>query len=345
MYLHAGYLHAGLLAVHAVCVPAIETSMERHQATELHMGTKVTIILYATDSGSANRGLRAAFSRIRQLDERLSDYRSDSELSRLSRSAPADASSPSRPFQVSSDLWRILAYSAQLSQRTEGSFDITVGPLTRLWRRARRRQAMPSEERLAEARAAVGYEYVRLDGKRRTATLLRPNMRLDLGGIAKGFATDEALKTLQGLGIERALVNAGGDMAMGRAPPDRPGWRIGIAPLDADQTPSRFLYLQQCAIATSGDAWQSVEIDGRRYSHIVDPRTGLGLTTRSSVTVVAPNGMIADGLASALSVLGPERGLRLIDGTPGTAALVVQVEKGRTVVHQSAGFQALPKAP
>ena len=334
-------LLAYVLSAHALLTPGDESLLKRYQVSELHMGTQVTIVLYATNDESANQGFRAAFSRVGNLDAILSDYRSDSELSRLSQSAPKSAAGPARAVPLSSDLWRVLNHSQQLSRRTHGAFDVTVGPLTRLWRRARRQRAMPSENKLQQAMAAIGYQWLELDNDNRTATLLRSEMRLDLGGVAKGYVTDAALKELATLGIDHALVNAGGDMSMGRAPPGTRGWKVGVAPLDATQEPSKLLLLEDGAIATSGDAWQFVEIGGRRYSHIVDPRTGLGLTSRSSVTVVAEDGMTADALASAVSVLGPEKGLALIHQTPGTSALVIRVVNNATQVRQSTRFPKL----
>lgn len=319
-------------------------SFERFEASQLHMGTKFTIVLYANDAQAANRALRDAFSRIRQLDERLSDYRSDSELSLLSQSAPRSPSDTPTARPVSSDLWNVLSHAQELSRCTDGAFDVTVGPLTRLWRRARRRRELPAPDRLAAARSAVGYEYVTLHSADRSVTLRRPNMRLDLGGIAKGFAADEALAALARHGIDRAMVNAGGDMSLGAPPPDSEGWKIGIASLDAKAPPSRFLQLQRCGVATSGDLWQFVEINGRRYSHILDPRTGMGLTQRSSVTVVAPNGIMADSLASAVSVLGRDQGLRLVDETEGTSALFLTKVAGKINEDESTRFRDLPKA-
>ena len=130
---------------------------------------------------------------------------------------------------------------------------------------------------------------LRLDKVARTCTLTKPKMKLDLGGIAKGYAADQALAVLKSQGVVSALVDASGDLAIGAAPPGQQGWKIGIAPLEAGSPPSRFLMLAECGVATSGDAWQFVEIDGHRYSHIIDPHTGIGLTTRSSVTVIAPD--------------------------------------------------------
>ena len=170
----------------------------------------------------------------------------------------------------------MLSRSQLLAAQSEGTFDITVGPIVKLWRRARRSKEMPSPERLAEARRAVGYRYLQLDPKKHTARLLRPGMRLDLGGIGMGYAVDESLALLRSLGITRALLDASGDIGVGDPPPGKEGWKIGIAPYAADAPPSRYLILANAAVTTSGDAFQHVDIGGKRYSHVVDPRTGLG---------------------------------------------------------------------
>jgi thiamine biosynthesis lipoprotein len=188
---------------------------------------------------------------------------------------------------------------------------------------------------LAEARAAVGHQHLKLDRAAHTAQLLRPNTRLDLGGIAKGLAADEALAEIKKAGISRALVRASGDIAVGDPPPGEAGWRIGIAPLDPDDPPQKFVRLASRAISTSGDARQHLVVNGRRYSHIIDPRTGAGVSGRSSVSVIATRGMQADGLATAVSVLGPEKGLALVAKIPDVELLMVyEDESGK--LHETA---------
>lgn len=300
------------------------------------MGVSFTFILYAADEALANRAAEAAFARVAELNGLLSDYDAESELRQLCRQAPT-----SQPVPVSPELGYVLQRSQALAQRTDGAFDVTVGPLIRLWRRARRSGEMPSVARLEEAQQAVGYAHLQLVDEQRVE-LLRPGMRLDLGGIAKGYAADEALAVFFAHGIRSVLVDASGDLVMGEPPPGAKGWRIGIAPLAGnDGSPSRYLTLAQRAVATSGDAWQYVEIDGRRYSHIVDPRTGLGLTVPSSVTVVAADGISADSLATAVSVLGPIAGLKLIEATPGAAACIVLEEDGEVKTHLSKELEEL----
>lgn len=289
---------------------------ERFVFEKAEMGLPFRVTLFAEDEKSARSAAVSAFERIAELNAVLSDYDSDSELSRLSRTAGQGKAVP-----VSTDLWRVLERSQALAARTDGAFDITVGPFVNLWRRARRTKELPAAETLAEMRARVGFKNLRLDEKAHTAELLVPEMRLDVGGIAKGFAVDEALAVLRKRGITRALVGGSGDMAAGDAPPGQPGWRIEVAPLDIPGAPPpEIVFLRNSAIATSGDVFQRVEIGGVRYSHIVDPHTGLGLTDHGLVTILAPNCTTADSLATAVSVLGPQRGLALIEATLDTAA-------------------------
>lgn len=320
--LFAGLAGAGAEGMLAQAADQSECSvakLKRFRFSEVQMGAPWNIILYAPNQTAAEAAARAAFARVAQLNGVLSNFDDDSELTRLARTAPAN-----EPIPLSDDLWKVLKFSQDLARRTDGAFDITVGPMTRLWRRARRSKEMPSAERLAEARRASGYEALVLDCSSKSARLLKPNMKLDPGGVGMGYAVDEALKTLRTRGIDHALVDASGDIGASEAPPGEAGWRIGIAPLSGVGKPSRYVLLKNAALTTSGDAFQAVEIDGRRYSHIVDPRTGLGLTQRSAVTVIAPTCMVADSYATTVSVLGIERGLALIESTPGAAVLIVR---------------------
>jgi thiamine biosynthesis lipoprotein len=245
--------------------------------------------------------------------------------------------------EVSDDLFRVLRAAQQLARDSEGAFDVTVGPLSVLWRHARREGELPDGERLAAAHAVVGHEKVQLDEGRRTVRLLAPGMQLDLGGIAKGFAADEAAAVLVQRGVDRALVAAGGDIVATQPPPGRDGWRVAVGSIDgADRPPAGYLTLHNAAVSTSGDSEQFVVIGGVRYSHIFDPRTGLALTGHSSVTIFAANGMTADGLATAVSVMGPTGGMRLVDATSGAAAYVMDTAVGGGLrTYESSRWRAL----
>jgi thiamine biosynthesis lipoprotein len=311
----------------------------RFEFFQVEMAVPIKMVLYAGDEATGDKAAEAAFARVEQLNKILSDYDSGSELRRL-----CDTSSEGVSVPVSEELWQVLSHAQALSGRTGGAFDVTVGHVVRLWRRARRREVLPPPDRLDAARGLVGYRLLRLHEDRRAVELLKPEMRLDLGGIAKGYAVDEALAVLRKHGITRALVDAGGDIGLGDPPPDKPGWLIGVASLEPNSPPSRYLWLSNVAIATSGDTWQYVQIEGKRYSHLVDPRTGVGLTDHSTVTVIAANGLTADGLASAVSVLGPEKGLKLIEDTPGAAAFILRAPEGSPEIYESSRWKEFPAA-
>jgi thiamine biosynthesis lipoprotein len=288
----------------------------RLEVSEAHMGTTFRIVLYAADEASARTAAADAFARIAHLDQTLSDYQPASELSRVTREAVG------HPIPVSDDLRGVLLPAQELARRTDGAFDITVGPLTRLWRHARREVELPRQEDLEAARQATGFRLLHLDAAARTVEVDRQGMQLDAGGIAKGFAADQALNVLAASGVSRAIVAAGGDIAIGDPPPDRAGWEIALAGFDDAAAPGSPLTLAHAGVSTSGDAEQWVEVDGVRYSHILDPRTGRPLTGRSSVTVVAGNATTSDMLATAVDVLGPDAGRRLVDGWAGASALI-----------------------
>ena len=319
-----------LTAVALLLEPDTNRLPERFEFTQIQMGMPFRIVLYAPDADSANAAASAAYARIRALNAIMSDYDEESELMRLCRTAGTGRAGP-----VSRDLLRILSRSLELSEKSDGAFDVTVGPVVKLWRKARRTNRFPAAEELAAARELVGYQNVRIDEEAGTVELLKRGMQLDLGGIAVGYAVDDVLKRLADRGITSALVDGSGDIGVSDAPPGTPGWRIGIAPLEADKEPSRFVILKNAAVTTSGDAFQFVEFDGKRYSHIVDPKTGLGLIDRSSVTLIARNCTVADSYTKAIAVLGPERGLRLVDEVPGAAAIVVRAPEGKVETFES----------
>ena len=214
------------------------------------------------------------------------------------------------PVPVSGDLFNIIQQSQQLAHETGGAFDVTAGPIVRLWRQSRKRAQIPTVDSLASSTQRVGFQKIQLNPRKRTVTLLAPNMQLDLGGIAKGYAVDEAMRILKQNGIRRAFVTASGDMLTSGPPIGSEGWRVEIRAVDEfGNIYPRTLHLKHQALSTSGDTEQFVEINGRRYSHIIDPRTGIGLTNRIAVTVVAASSTVADSRATAISVLGIKKGM------------------------------------
>jgi thiamine biosynthesis lipoprotein len=331
-------LSAGWLG--AADPPSPGPGISRFESTETHMGSPFKIVLYSPDEAAARRASRAAFDRIASLDAAFSDYQPDSELMRLCDRAGGP------PVAVSDDLLDILLRARAMYERSGGAFDVTVGPVVRLWRRARRDRKMPDPDTLARARALVGFDLVEIDPAAKTVRLRKAGMKLDLGGIAKGYAADEAVSVLKRLGVDRALVAGAGDIVVSGPPPGRDGWSIAVAPLDdPNGPPERFLSLRDAAVSTAGDTERFVVIDGKRYSHIVDPKTGRGIVDRCSVTVVARDGATADAVDTAVYALGPERGLPLVESVDGAAALIVRATETGRQTFESRRFRSLLKPP
>ncbi|MCX6362305.1 MAG: FAD:protein FMN transferase [Armatimonadetes bacterium] len=282
------------------------------------MGVQARIVMYDASEARAVRAARAAFDCVTALDASMSDYKPDSELNRLCKTAVH------RPTRVSRDLFETLRLGAEVAERSSGAFDITVGPLVGLWRAARKSGALPGPAAISEAKRRVGRGMVRLR-RNRTVELLAAGMRLDLGGIAKGYACDAALAALRRLGRRSALVEMGGDLVVGDAPPGADGWRVEVANPGAG-SPRVMLTVARCGVSTSGDTEQFVEIGGKRYSHVVDPATGMGLTTRCAATVIAPCGALSDALSTAACVLGPDRGRALVAEYKGSRSMIRAVE-------------------
>jgi FAD:protein FMN transferase len=334
---------AWLLISSVQCCEAVEDPgpggrLVRFEFEETHMASPFHLVLYSTDAAAARRASRAAFDRIEALNKVLSDYDPESELSRLSLSAGQG------PVHVSNDLFIVLTRSKRIYDKSGGMFDVTIAPVGRLWRRARRDHKLPDPRLIAEARQLVGSDKMVLDPAARTVNLLMPGMKLDVGGIAKGYAAQAALDVLNSMGIRRALVGGAGDIVVGDPPPDADGWKVAIAPVDPKQAyrPPTLL-LKNAAVSTAGDAERFVVIDGHRYSHIVNPKTGMGHEDRAAVTVVAPDGATADALETTAYLLGPERGLKLVDETLGAAALFQRLTPEGVKTFESSRFRPVPK--
>ena len=311
-------------------------SPARHEFRAVHMGTEWRIVLYAPDKPTAEKASKAAFARVAELEMVMSDYNPKSELMKLCAANDGD---PGKPIHLSSDLFDVLKKADAVSSASDGAFDITVGPLVKLWRVARKVKEKPAAQDLAAAKELVGYKLMAIDAKASTVTLAKAKMRLDLGGIGKGYAADKALEVLKEQGCPRALIAASGDITVGDAPPGKDRWEVEIASITEDR-PTRKLKLANQSVSTSGDLFQHVEIDGIRYSHLLDPKTGLGLTGRRSATFIAPKGWQADALTKVASVMEPAKALKVIEGYPGAAMFLVakDSDEAKETVTESVGF-------
>ncbi len=294
-----------LLALLLLAAP-LATADTRHQFSRPLMGTTFSITCDHPDPALAEKAADEAFAAAAEINAVASDYDPDSELSRLS------AVPVGRPVELSPTLYELLDTARRTAELTDGRYDPTLGTLTRLWRETRRTRTLPDAETLAAARAATGWRHYTLDPDQRTLTLAVPGMRFDLGGIAKGYAADRMLAVMRKHGIPRTSIVAGGDIAAGDAPTGRDAWKVGLKTFDKEK-PDEVIDLENAAVSTSGDLHQFVEIDGVRYSHILDPETGLGLTEPIAVSVIAPRATLTDPLATAACVAGGDKAKKLLE--------------------------------
>jgi thiamine biosynthesis lipoprotein len=283
------------------------------------MGTEARITLHARTTDEADAAAAAAFDRISALDRALSDYRVDGELAVLAAEAGG------APVAVSDDLLHVLDAALDLASETDGAFDPTAGPLSLLWREARRAGLDVEPSALAKAEALVDWSRVALDPENGTVRLEKPGMRVDLGAIAKGHAADQALATLRRHGISSALVVFGGEIVASDPPPGADGWRIALIHADSAHAG---LHIANEAISTSGDTEQYIEREPVRLSHVFDPRTGEPLTSRIVATVIARDGITADAFATAATVLDSAARARFIARHPSARFYVRRVPEG-----------------
>lgn len=299
-----------------LCAPtAWSQELRRFEFSEPKMGTTFRIIFYADSVDKAKDAAKAAFARIDELNLIFSDYQENSEVSRLSQMAGNSAKVP-----ISSELWEVLKYSKQLSRKSRGAFDVSIGPLSKLWRRAFRQMEFPKLDRIQEAQSLVNYRDIKLYRKGPRAKLRREGMRIDLGGIAKGYTVDAVYRVLAARGLNRALVDGGGDIYAGDPPPGTSGWEVQILAAGEGEEPKKIV-LTRRAIASSGSTYKYLEWNGEKYSHIIDPRTGLGITETEIINVAAGSCMQADAFASTLSILNKLERSLLLDRFPNVALL------------------------
>lgn len=310
---------------------------KRYSFSRPVMGSIFRIELYAKEATLAEKSAEAAFQRVEALNQIASDYLPESELSRLNRTGAGE------PVPVSPELFDLIVKSVEFSRQTQGAFDITAAYAVQHWRRARRQKKLPTTEQTRKAVALTDWTALKLDAEKRTVTKLKEFL-LDLGGIGKGYAADEALAVLRQHGITMALVAGSGDLAIGDAPPGQKGWKIALRTFEKPEESDtlRHVVLANCGCSTSGDLHQFLEIEGKRYSHIVDPRTGLGLTERIACTVISPDATTSDALATAYCVMGMEAGMESAARQHGVHMRFSWIdEEGRMDSRLSGGFPEL----
>lgn len=334
--LFATFCPPGTICPRGTIYPPGDTTQapKKYSFTRPEMGSPFTITIETTDSSAAANAAAAAFHLADSLNTILSDYIDSSEINRLSATSGQGRSVP-----VSPPLFDILQRAQEAAVLTSGAYDITVGPVVRLWRKARKTGVPPTQTDIAQALQNTGYNHLHFDSTSHTVLLEKRGMQLDVGGLGKGFVASAALSLLRSQGYPVAMVNAGGKIVTGDAPAAG-SWIIGInAPGQKEQLLSLYLSLHNNSVATSGDLYQYIEWQGKRYSHIIDPRTGIGLTRRRNVTAIATDGTTADWLATACSILSWRESLKLLKRIPGAALLVTEIKGGKIIQKTSVNFK------
>lgn len=282
-----------------VVLLAASVLIETEERTQLKMGTFVKITLCGPLWFDFDSAFKEAFAAVDRVDAMASAYNKDSEISRLNQTAGKG------PVVVSDDLFLLISEAVKLSRNSQGAFDITVGPLIKLWKLYKEKKSLPSDSEIRRALSLVGYDKLILDHPKRSVSFARRGMSINLSAMAKGFAVDKAVAELKRAGFRSAIVNAGGDLYCLGKRNFLKRWRIGIADPDKKGEIARLLYLSNQAAASSGGYEQYYRYQGKDYPHIIDPKTGYSKESEfSSVTVVAANCMLADALATAVFVGG-----------------------------------------
>ena len=285
---------------------------------QVAMGTVVEITLIGNDEEAAKKAALQAFQEIRRIEHLMSPWIESSDVSRINRSAGNDG------VRVSPETVEVLKRAQEVSKLSEGGFDITVGPLVQLWRKAREKGIPPPMQEIKESLSLVNFRDVTFNSEGRVF-LKKEGMTIDLGGIAKGYGVDRAFELLKGLGYRNLVVNAGGDLRVGGSKPEGP-WSIGIQhPRDPEKIMAR-ISVSDTAVTTSGDYEKFFIHQGKRYHHILNPRNGFPAEGCQSVTVLQKEGAMADALATAIFVLGPEKGFSLCQRLEGVDCLIVDKE-------------------
>ncbi len=286
-----------------ITCPAQE--LERFEYAIPKMGTTFRIIFYTDDQELARKIFRKCGLRLEQLDQVFSDYRTNSEAHKISNS-----SCSGKWQDVSDDMWSVLSTAVTLGKASNGVFDVSIGPLSKLWRHAIRRKKMPDASDLKMAKNKVGLHLIELDEQKKRVKLKTSGMQLDFGAIAKGYAVDELYHLLKSEELSSILIDGGGDLRVGNAPPGEAGWKIHLS------SNGETMYYTDRAIASSGSTFRYLNHEGATYSHIVNPLTGRGVIDGQIVTVAAKDCSIADAFASIAFILGKEKVVEIVNLFP-----------------------------
>jgi thiamine biosynthesis lipoprotein len=312
----------------------VSAQLKRFQFSENKMGSPFKIIFYHTDSTEATQFAKECFLMVDSLNNIFSDYSATSEVGRLTMQ-PAG-----KDLVVSNELFEMIVKSKQAWKKSGETFDITIGPLSQLWRKTRTENKFPGEEEIKMAKQSTGFENLQINPSLKTISFNKSGMRLDFGGIVKGYAAQKVIDYLKTKKITSALADAGGDIVISNAPPGKQGWTVAInLPEQENELWDKKLELKNCSVATSGDVYRYSVYNGKKYSHIIDPHTGYGVTSLRNVTVIAKDGATADWLATACSILPVKKALKLAK-KENAALFIATLKNEKIITYKTENFDS-----
>jgi thiamine biosynthesis lipoprotein len=310
----------------------LSAQLKRFEFSQNKMGSPFNLIFYHPDSAEATRIAGECFSLIDSLNNIYSDYSTESEVGQL-----ALQTSHSN-LKISDELLAMILQSKEAWKRSGKTFDITIGALTQFWRKVKNEKRFPDSVEVIKAKQSTGFGNIVIDKNSKTISFKKPGMSLDLGAIVPGYAAQRVIDFLKSKNISIALADASGDIVMSDAPPGKTGWTIGInLPESENELWDKKLELKNCAISTSGDVYRYTIYNGKKYSHILDPRTGYGVTSQRNVTVIAKDGATADWLATACSILPTKKALRLAKKEK-AALLIATIQNEKIITYKTKDF-------
>lgn len=321
------------IALLVFSTPLLQAQTRKFSYSEMKMGSAFNLIIVSADSNKANHLARKSYELVDSLNHIFSNYDSSSELSKINASAGL------LPYKMSTAMLDLVQKSQYAYIQSKGAYDISIGPLSSLWRNARKAKLFPEASTVLATKKLVGLNQVKINKRLGTIFLPNANMQLDFGGIAKGYIAQWVINFLKANGIQQALVDAGGDIVMSGPPLNQQGWLIGVnLPETTDQLLNKKLQLSNCSVATSGDVFQFIEYKGVKYSHIINPLTGYGVTNLRNVTIVAKTGATADWLATACSIL-PIKEAKQLAISHQAALLITTLKNGKLVFEATPSFK------
>lgn len=311
----AGFLLALGIFARAFAQPTLAQAVGESKSYRYIMGTSIEVQAFGGTVDTRVAAIEEAFGAFAEVDRLMSNYRDDSELALINRDAARQA------VRISDPMMSVLQAAQKVSAQSNGGFDVTIGPLVRLWGFHDKKPHQPTTEELATVRPLINYRNLVLDATQHTVRFLRPGMEIDLGGIAKGFAVEVAANVLRRHALG-GFIDAGGNQYLLGTPPGKPVWTVGVKDPDRPDRLLGVIETPETSVSTSADYATFVEINGRKYGHILDPHTLQPSAAALSVTILSRDGTMADAMSKAVFMLGPTAGVALIDSVPGMSGLI-----------------------